>query len=186
MLNALASIAIAHELGVNDKNIIKALCNFQGISRRFHVRGEIKINNFHLTLIDDYAHHPTEIKATFEAIRSGWPARRLIVIYQPHRFTRMRDLFEDFSDILSQPDRLIVFDVYPAGEKPIPGSDGRSLCRAIRSRGKVDPIFLENKKSVFEVLPDVVKENDLLLTLGAGDIGSLSLQLYENYSEAIH
>ena len=186
VLNALASIAIAHELGVNDKNIIKALCDFQGISRRFHVRGEIKINNFHLTLIDDYAHHPTEIKATFEAIRSGWPARRLIVIYQPHRFTRMRDLFEDFSDILSQPDRLIVFDVYPAGEKPIPGSDGRSLCRAIRSRGKVDPIFLENKKSVFEVLPDVVKENDLLLTLGAGDIGSLSLKLYENYSEAIH
>ena len=103
------------------------------------MRGEIKINNFHLTLIDDYAHHPTEIKATFEAIRSGWPARRLIVIYQPHRFTRMRDLFEDFSEILSQPDRLIVFDVYPAGEKPIPGSDGRSFCRAIISRGIVDP-----------------------------------------------
>jgi len=186
VLNALASIAVARELGVNDKNIIKALCDFEGISRRFHVRGGIKINDINLTLIDDYAHHPTEIRSTFDAIKSGWPDRRLVVIYQPHRFTRMRDLFEDFSDILSQTDRLMIFDVYPAGEEEIPGSDGRSLCRAIRTRGKVDPIFLENKESVFEILPGVVKENDLLLTLGAGDIGSLSLQIYENYSQAIH
>ena len=186
VLNALASIALAHELGVNDDDIIQALRSFQGISRRFHMRGEIIINKFNLTLIDDYAHHPTEIRSTFEAIRSGWPARRLVVIYQPHRFTRMRDLFEDFTEILSQTDRLIVFDVYPAGEEPIPGSDGRSLCRAIRLRGKVDPIFLENKETVFEVLPDVVKENDLLLTLGAGDIGSLSARLYKNFSETIH
>ena len=171
---------------MNDDDIIQALRSFQGISRRFHMRGEIIINKFNLTLIDDYAHHPTEIRSTFEAIRSGWPARRLVVIYQPHRFTRMRDLFEDFSEILSQTDRLIVFDVYPAGEEPIPGSDGRSLCRAIRLRGKVDPIFLENKETVFEVLPDVVKENDLLLTLGAGDIGSLSARLYKNFSETIH
>ena len=98
----------------------------------------------------------------------------------------MRDLFEDFSEILSQTDRLMIFEVYPAGEEFIPGSDGRSLCRAIRTRGKVDPIFLESKESVFEILPGVVKENDLLLTLGAGDIGSLSLQIYENYSQAIH
>jgi UDP-N-acetylmuramate-alanine ligase len=150
------------------------------------VRGEIKISSFNLTLIDDYAHHPTEISSTFEAIRSGWPARRLIVIYQPHRYTRMRDLFEDFSEILSCTDRLIVLDVYPAGEDFIPGADGRSLCRAIRSRGKVDPIFLENKESIFEVLPDVVEDNDLLLTLGAGDIGSLSSQLYKNYSTVVH
>ncbi len=98
----------------------------------------------------------------------------------------MRDLFEDFTEILSQTDRLIVFDVYPAGEEPIPGSDGRSLCRAIRLRGKVDPIFLENKETIFEVLPDVVKENDLLLTLGAGDIGSLSARLHKNFSGTIH
>ena len=170
VLNALASIAIAHELGVSDENIINALRNFQGISRRFHVRGDIKISDFELTLIDDYAHHPTEISSTVEAIRSGWPTRRLIVIYQPYRYTRLRDLFEDFSEILSYADRLIVLDVYPAGEDSIPGADGRSLCRAIRSRGKVDPIFLENKESIFEVLPDVVEDNDLLLTLGAGDI----------------
>jgi len=186
VLNALASIAIAHELGVSDENIINALRNFQGISRRFHVRGDIKISDLELTLIDDYAHHPTEISSTFEAIRSGWPTRRLIVIYQPHRYTRLRDLFEDFSEILSYADRLIVLDVYPAGEDSIPGADGRSLCRAIRSRGKVDPIFLENKESIFDVLPDVVEDNDLLLTLGAGDIGSLSSQLYKNYSTVIH
>ena len=186
VLNALASIAIAHELGVSDENIINALRNFQGISRRFHVRGDIKIFDLELTLIDDYAHHPTEISSTFEAIRSGWPTRRLIVIYQPHRYTRLRDLFEDFSEILSYADRLIVLDVYPAGEDSIPGADGRSLCRAIRSRGKVDPIFLENKESIFDVLPDVVEDNDLLLTLGAGDIGSLSSQLYKNYSTVIH
>ena len=182
VLNSLAAIALGIEIDIPIEKLKNGINKYKGVRRRF----ELKTNKHKVTLIDDYAHHPTEIRATFEAIRTGWPARRLIVIYQPHRFTRMRDLFEDFSDILSQPDRLIVFDVYPAGEKPIPGSDGRSLCRAIRSRGKVDPIFLENKKSVFEVLPDVVKENDLLLTLGAGDIGSLSLQLYENYSEAIH
>ncbi|MAS83827.1 MAG: UDP-N-acetylmuramate--L-alanine ligase [Legionellales bacterium] len=186
VLNALATIALSHELGVSDNDIIKALCNFQGISRRFQIRGEIDINGINLLLIDDYAHHPTEIKSIFEAIRSGWPSRRLVVIYQPHRFTRMRDLFEDFTEILSQTDRLLVFDVYPAGEEIIPGSDSRSLCRAIRSRGMVDPIFLEDKDSVFEILPNVVEENDLLLTLGAGDIGSLSAKLYKNYSATFH
>ena len=186
VLNALASIALSHELGVSDSDIIKALHSFQGISRRFQIRGEIDINGINLMLIDDYAHHPTEIKSIFEAIRSSWPSRRLVVIYQPHRFTRMRDLFEDFTEVLSQADRLLVFDVYPAGEEIIPGSDSRSLCRAIRSRGMVDPIFLENKDSIFEILPNVVEENDLLLTLGAGDIGSLSAKLYKNYSATFH
>ena len=186
VLNALASIALAHELGVNDNHIIEALRNFQGISRRFQIRGEVDINGANLTLIDDYAHHPTEIRSTFEAIRTGWPNRRLVVVYQPHRYTRMRDLFEDFTEILSKTDRLLVLDVYPAGEKSISGSDSRSLCRAIRSRGEVDPIFLEDKESVFEILPNIVKENDLLLTLGAGDIGSLSAKLYKNFSTTYH
>jgi len=137
LLNALASIAVAHELGVSDEHIVYALHHFQGISRRCDVRGDIKINNYNVTLIDDYAHHPTEIIATFEAIRAGWPNRRLVVIYQPHRFTRMRDLFEDFSLVLSQTECLLIFDVYPAGEEPIVGADSRSLCRAIRLRGQV-------------------------------------------------
>jgi UDP-N-acetylmuramate--alanine ligase len=186
LLNALASIAVAHELGVSDEHIVNALRHFQGISRRCHVRGDIKINNVTVTLIDDYAHHPTEIEATFEAIRGGWPNRRLVVIYQPHRFTRMRDLFEDFSQVLSQTDSLLIFDVYPAGEKHIAGADSRSLCRAIRLRGQVDPIFVEDKDTVKDVLESVVKENDLLLTLGAGDIGATSKNLYQQYSGTVH
>jgi UDP-N-acetylmuramate--alanine ligase len=186
ILNALASIAVAHELGVSDENIISALCNFQGISRRCNVSGDIKINKCNVTLIDDYAHHPTEIEATLAAIKGGWSDRRLVVIYQPHRFTRMRDLFEDFSRVLSQADSLLILDVYPAGEKHIAGADSRSLCRAIRLRGQVDPIFIEEKDVLLDVLSSVVEEGDLLLTLGAGDIGSLSKQLYEDCSGLSH
>jgi UDP-N-acetylmuramate--alanine ligase len=186
ILNALASIAVAHELGVSDENIISALCNFQGISRRCNVSGDIKINKCNVTLIDDYAHHPTETEATLAAIKGGWSDRRLVVIYQPHRFTRMRDLFEDFSRVLSQADSLLILDVYPAGEKHIAGADSRSLCRAIRLRGQVDPIFIEEKDVLLDVLSSVVEEGDLLLTLGAGDIGSLSKQLYEDCSGLSH
>ncbi|MFT5395796.1 MAG: UDP-N-acetylmuramate--alanine ligase, partial [Gammaproteobacteria bacterium] len=186
LLNALASIAVAHELGVSDQDIINALCHFQGISRRCHVHGEIKINDLNITFIDDYAHHPTEIEATFAAIRGGWSTRRLVVVYQPHRYTRMRDLFEDFSRVLSQADSLLILDVYAAGEEPIAGADSRSLCRAIRLRGQAEPIFIEDKDKVLDVLTSVVKENDLLLTLGAGDIGSISKQLYQDCSGSLH
>ncbi len=182
LLNALAAIVIAHELGVSDSNITNALQRFQGIARRFHICGDIQINNMRLTLIDDYAHHPTEIKAVFDAIRKSWVGRRLVVVYQPHRYTRMRDLFEDFSQVLSQADRLLIFDVYPAGEKPIAGADGRSLCRAIRLRGHVDPIFVEDKNSLPDILVNVVEDNDLLITLGAGDIGSTANKLHEDYA----
>jgi UDP-N-acetylmuramate--alanine ligase len=180
LLNALASIAIAHELGVSDQDIINALSQFQGISRRCHVRGDIKINNSNVTLIDDYAHHPTEIEAIFDAIKAGWSDRRLVVIYQPHRYTRLRDLFEDFSHVLSSVDCLLILDVYPAGEEPITGADSRSLCRAIRLRGQVDPIFIEDKETVSDVLSSVLEKDDLLLTLGAGDIGSISKQIYSS------
>lgn len=183
LLNALASIAVAHELNVNDADIIKALSHFQGISRRCHVRGGIKINNVNITLIDDYAHHPTEITAIFDAIKGGWPNRRLVVIFQPHRFTRLRDLFEDFSQVLSQAECLLILDVYAAGEEAIAGADSRALCRAIRSRGQIDPVFVEDKAAVQDVLSNLIEENDLLLTLGAGDIGSLSKQLY---SSSVH
>jgi UDP-N-acetylmuramate--alanine ligase len=186
LLNALASIAVAHELGVNDKDIINALRHFQGISRRCHVRGEIRINDCNVTLIDDYAHHPTEIEATLSAIRAGWSNRRLVVVYQPHRYTRTRDLFEDFSRVLSQADCLLIMDVYPAGEKPIAGADSRSLCRAIRLRGQVDPVFVEDKDNMLDVLSSMVKDNDLLLTLGAGDIGTISKQLYQDCSGTMH
>ena len=186
LLNALATIAVAHELGVADKHIVNALRNFQGISRRCHVHGDIKINDMKVTLIDDYAHHPTEITACCEAIRSGWPGRRLVVIYQPHRFTRMRDLFEDFSRVLSQTDCLMILDVYPAGEKQIAGADSRSLCRAIRLRGRVDPIFIENNEDVFDIVSGLLQDDDLLLTLGAGDIGAMSKEIYQRYSGTVH
>lgn len=182
LLNALASIAVAHELDIKDKHIINALKNFQGIERRCHVRGDIKINNVNVTLIDDYAHHPTEIEACIEGVKAGWPSKRLVVIYQPHRYTRMRDLFEDFSQILSQIDCLLILDVYSAGEKPIAGADSRSLCRSIRLRGKVEPIFVANKEDIYDILNLTLKNNDLLLTIGAGDIGSISRELYQGYS----
>ena len=137
-------------------------------------------------MIDDYAHHPTEIAATFDAIRAGWPGRRMVVIYQPHRYTRLRDLFEDFCYVLSQADCLLMFEVYPAGEDPVAGSDSRSLCRAIRMRGQVDPVFVEDKNSIYGVLSNVIEDHDLVLTLGAGDIGSVSRGIYQHYSRAIN
>ncbi|MEM7026820.1 MAG: UDP-N-acetylmuramate--L-alanine ligase [Pseudomonadota bacterium] len=186
LLNALAAIAVAHELGIDDDAIISALSQFQGIARRCHVRGQITINKQTLNLIDDYAHHPTEITACFSAIRSGWQNQRLVVVYQPHRFTRLRDLFEDFCRVLSQVDVLLVLDVYPAGEQHIAGADSRSLCRAIRLRGQVDPIFIEDEKSMHDVLTTVIEDNDLLLTLGAGDIGRMSREMYEQYATTLH
>ena len=184
--NALASIAVAHELGIKDEAIVNALKKFEGIARRCHVRGQITINQHSLILIDDYAHHPTEIAACFEAIRAGWSDRRLVVLYQPHRYSRMRDLFEDFSQVLSRADVLLIMNVYPAGEQPITGADSRSLCRAIRLRGQVDPIFVEDKDTIQDILTSVVEDDDLLLTLGAGDIGALSRDLYEQCATTVH
>ncbi len=182
LLNALAAITVAHELGINDDAIVNALKHFQGIGRRCHLRGQIIINEKTVCLIDDYAHHPTEIQACLNAIKTGWPKRRLVVIYQPHRFTRLRDLFEDFCKVLSMADVLLVLDVYPAGEDPIAGADSRSLCRAVRLRGQVDPIFIEDIETMHDILGSVLQQDDLLLTLGAGDIGKLSREMHEQYA----
>lgn len=184
--NALAAIAVAHELGVEDKSIVNALRHFQGIARRCHVRGQVTIGENTVTLIDDYAHHPTEIAACFDAIHGGWEGRRLVVVYQPHRYTRMRDLFEDFCQVLSRADVLLVLDVYPAGEEPITSADSRSLCRAIRLRGQIEPISIQDPATLQNVLSGVLKEDDLLLTLGAGDIGAMSRKLYEDCATTVH
>jgi UDP-N-acetylmuramate--alanine ligase len=130
-------------------------------------------------LVDDYGHHPRELEVTFDAIRSGWPERRLVVMFQPHRYSRTRDLYEDFVEVLSKVDVLLLLEVYPAGEAVIAGADGRSLCRSIRQRGRVDPVFIEDKEKVFSVLPDVLQDGDLLLTQGAGDVGALSMRIAE-------
>ena len=132
-----------------------------------------------ITLVDDYGHHPVEIAATLTAVKNAWPERRCVLIFQPHRYTRTRDLFEDFSQVLSDADVLLMLDIYSANEEPIAGADGRSLCRAIRARGKVDPIFIEDSNGLSQALMAIAEEGDVVLTQGAGDVGKLSQQLVE-------
>ena len=177
VLNALAAIAIATEEGVSDEALVRALAQFKGVGRRFQSHGEFATSNGKVWLVDDYGHHPREVGAVVKAIRANWPQRRLVMIYQPHRYTRTRDLYEDFAQVLSEPDALLLMDVYSAGEAPIAGADSRSLCRSIRARGKLDPIFIENKAELPDVLANVLRDGDLLLTQGAGDIGGIAKQL---------
>jgi len=177
MLNALAAIAIAQELGVDDEAIQRALARFQGIGRRFVVNECRTPDGRALTLIDDYGHHPREVRATMAAARGSWPGRRLVVVFQPHRYSRTQEQFDDFVQVLSEPDVLVLCDVYPAGEQPIPGADGRSLARAIRQRGLIEPVFAQDLAEVPDVLDKLLLDGDLVLLSGAGDIGGLSAGL---------
>ena len=177
VLNGLAAIAVADEMGVEDEAIASALSSFQGIARRFEVYPRVVFDDREVLLVDDYGHHPREIAATFDAIRAGWPDRRLLVAFQPHRYTRTRDLFDDFTAVLSKADVLLIAEVYPAGERPISGADGRALCRGIRSRGMVDPIFVPTIEELQMALDRVVEHEDLVLFLGAGNIGGVASDL---------
>ena len=178
ILNALAAIAVARELGVSDEAIQLGLKEFQGIARRFQLLGEIDLPaGGQALLIDDYGHHPSELVEVFKAVQEAWLDRRVIVVFQPHRFTRTRDLFEDFVRILSDLDVLVMLDVYSAGEMPITGADGRALCRAIRVRGQLDPVFVEDASELSAVLSGLAQDGDIILTVGAGDIGQIALQL---------
>ena len=179
VLNALAAIAVASDEDVNDEHILSALTRFAGIGRRLQQYGEFDTGSGHALLVDDYGHHPTEVAATLNAVRAAWPDRRLVLVYQPHRYTRTRDLYEDFVDVLSQADVLLLLDVYAAGEEPIAGADSRALCRTIRQRGKIDPVFVPSPKELPGVLADVLTDQDLVLTQGAGSVGTLSRQLAE-------
>ncbi|GAA0680747.1 UDP-N-acetylmuramate--L-alanine ligase [Marinobacterium maritimum] len=176
VLNALACIAVALDEGIDEGAIVRALDRFEGVGRRFQVLGELPVAGGEVTLVDDYGHHPTEVQAVIKAIREGWPERRLVMIHQPHRYTRTRDLYEDFVKVLSEVDLLLLMEVYPAGEEPIPGADSRSLCRSIRQRG-VEPVYVEGPEGVAEILRNVLQPGDLLLTQGAGNITSLAHQL---------
>jgi len=177
VLNALAAISVAWELGVEEAAIQRALEGFQGIGRRFQVT-EVSLGTGEgLMLVDDYAHHPRELAATLAAARAGWPGRRLVLVFQPHRYTRTQEQFEDFVQVLSQADVLLLGEVYSAGESPIEGADGRSLSRAIRIRGQVDPVFVEPLSDLPEVLQGLVRPGDIVLVLGAGDIGALATAL---------
>ncbi|QYK05626.1 UDP-N-acetylmuramate--L-alanine ligase [Shewanella zhangzhouensis] len=177
VLNSLAAIAVATEDDIEDEAIVKALAEFQGIGRRFQHLGKFATPNGEVMLVDDYGHHPSEVLATIKAARAGWPDKRLVMAYQPHRYTRTRDLYEDFVEVLSQVDKLVLLEVYAAGETPIPGADGRALCRSIRQRGQLEPIFVASPEQLTSVLPDVLADGDLLLCQGAGNIGALSREL---------
>ncbi|MFB9885716.1 UDP-N-acetylmuramate--L-alanine ligase [Balneatrix alpica] len=178
VLNALATIAIARDEGVADAVIAEALQRFEGVGRRFQILAELPVQGGgKATVVDDYGHHPREVAATIKAFRDGWPDRRLVMVYQPHRYTRTRDLYEDFVQVLSEVDVLLLMEVYAAGEEPIAGADSRSLCRSIRQRGQVEPIYVENAQEVLAVLPNLLKDGDLVMTQGAGDISALAQQL---------
>jgi UDP-N-acetylmuramate--alanine ligase len=177
VLNALASIAVATELKISDEAICAALANFSGVGRRFQICGNLDLEQGNALVIDDYGHHPREIAVTLQAARTAWPSKRLVMAFQPHRYTRTRDLFEDFARVLSEVDVLLLLDIYPAGEAPIAGADGRSLCRNIRQRGRVDPIFIERGESLTHALQGVLQNGDILLLQGAGDIGSMAAKL---------
>lgn len=183
VLNSLAAIAVVHDLGVSDRAIVAALDKFQGIGRRFQLGGEIRTANRSVLMVDDYGHHPRELAATLQAARAAWPERRLVVVFQPHRYSRTRDLFEDFTEVLSEADALLVLEVYAAGEEAVPGADSRTLCRAIRARGKVDPVFVGDPADLAETLGGVLQDGDVLLTMGAGDIGGIAQRLPKQLEE---
>jgi UDP-N-acetylmuramate--alanine ligase len=179
VLNALAAIAIATELNVPDAAILKALAEFRGVGRRFERYGEIPVNGGHFTLVDDYGHHPIEMQAVIAAARGAFPGRRLVLAFQPHRYTRTRDCFEDFVKVLSTVDALLLTEVYSAGETPIVAADTRSLIRAIRVNGKVEPRFVETTDELPATILDSVQPGDVVVVMGAGNIGSVAAKTRE-------
>ncbi|MGR5095855.1 UDP-N-acetylmuramate--L-alanine ligase [Vibrio maritimus] len=176
-LNASAAIAVATEDNISDEAIVKAMLGTEGTGRRFEHLGEFETGNGNVMLVDDYGHHPTEVDVTIKAARNGWSDKRLVMVFQPHRYSRTRDLYDDFANVLEQVDVLVMLDVYSAGEAPIAGADGRSLCRTIRTRGKLDPVFVPEMSGLPSVLSNLLQDGDLVLTQGAGDIGKVAKQL---------
>ncbi len=177
VLNATAAIVVATDEGLSDDNIQQGIANFQGVGRRFDVQGELVCKRGKVMLVDDYGHHPTEVAANIRAIREGWPEHRLVMIYQPHRYSRTHDLYEDFVDVLSEVDFLLLLEVYSAGEKAIRGADSKSLCRSIRQRGQLDPVLVKLTGDLKRILNEVLQDGDILVTQGAGNIGMLCKQL---------
>ena len=185
VLNALAAIAVAVELEIDEQTILSGLEKFQGIGRRFQDYGELKTPGGSILLVDDYAHHPRELAATIKGARAGWPHRRLVVAFQPHRYSRTRDLFDDFVQVLANVDVLVLTEVYPAGEKPIDGADAHALSRAIRARGKIDPVLINDVQNLGEELQHILKDGDVLLTLGAGNIGAIASGLPAQFKKSL-
>ena len=182
-LNAAAAIAVATDEGISDKAIIAGLEKFCGVGRRFETIGQYPVENTKsgtATLVDDYGHHPTELKATIDAVRDGWPEKRLVMVFQPHRYSRTRDMYEDFVQILSEVDLLIMLDVYAAGEDPIVGAGSKNLCNSIRQRGAIDPIYVENMEEIPNLVAGLVQADDIVLTQGAGSVSKLVAMLKDS------
>ncbi len=177
VLNALAAIAVAEDVGVDEVAYGAALAGFQGVDRRFQLHGDIQTSRGLVTYIDDYGHHPRELMAVLRAIRDGWPGRRIVMAFQPHRYTRTHDLFDDFAEVLSEPEVLLLTDVYPAGEAPIAGADTNALVKAVRARGGVEPMVVTAPGDIGLALLDVIADGDIVLTMGAGDIGGVAAGL---------
>lgn len=175
--NALATIAVALDCGIAISSIKRALSKFAGVGRRCQQYGEVTINGKTIRLIDDYGHHPEEIRVTYEALKEAFPERRVILAFQPHRYSRTQELFDDFAEVLSKVDLLLLLDIYSAGEKPIPNIDSKALSRSIRQRGKIDPIYVKSIDEALDVIPDVIKDGDILLTQGAGDVDQTLVKL---------
>ena len=175
--NALAAIAVATDEGLDDDAIVQGLAEFSGVGRRFQIFDDIRIDDVSVTLVDDYGHHPTEVRAVLDTARRVWPERRLVMVYQPHRYTRTRDLYDDFVKVLSEVDALLLVDVYAAGEAPIAGADGKALCQGIRSRGDLNPVFATDPEDAYQLLRSVVQDNDVLLVQGAGNVNQVSNRL---------
>ena len=182
--NALVALALGRELGVDFAAMQRALSGFAGVGRRCEPHGALRLPQGEALLVDDYGHHPREVAATFQAMRAAHPDRRLVVAFQPHRYTRTRDLFDDFTAILSEADALLLVEVYAAGEAPIEGADSRALARGIRARGKVEPVFVRSVAEAPQALAGIVRDGDLLLTMGAGDVGGLPALLQKQFGAA--
>ncbi len=177
VLNALAAIAIATDEGIDDEAITEGLRQFSGVGRRFEIVENVLIGSGSVTLVDDYGHHPTEVASVIETVRKVWPERRLVMVYQPHRYTRTRDLYDDFVKVLSGVDVLVLLEVYSAGEEPLPGADGKALCQGIRQRGTINPTFSENPDEALDLLPGLLEDGDVLLVQGAGNVSRISQHL---------
>lgn len=177
--NAMAAIVVASDAGVSDAAILRGLESFAGVGRRFQVHGHYSLSgqDGDVMLVDDYGHHPREVDMVIQAVRAGWPERRLVMLYQPHRYSRTRDLYDDFVRVLSKVDTLVLLDVYSAGENVLPGAEGRSLAGSIRQRGEIDPLFVEGKQELPGILQNVLRPGDILITQGAGDIGGIAQSL---------
>ena len=183
VLNSLAAIAVSSDEGVEDQYIVKALAEFSGIGRRFEFLGDYATSMGQAILVDDYGHHPTEVAVTIAVARNNWPDRRLVMAYQPHRFTRTRDLYEDFVKVLSQVDVLLLLEVYSAGEEAIDGADSRSLCRSIRQRGQLEPIYVADITELPKLLAESLHDQDIVMTQGAGNIGQIAKFLQQSQLE---